>query len=41
MDEARARFDEMITYANHLGLYAEEISISGQQLGNFPQGICS
>ena len=25
------------TYANHLGLYSEEISATGEQLGNFPQ----
>jgi hypothetical protein len=24
---------------NHLGLYAEEISRTGEQQGNFPQGI--
>jgi len=27
----------MFTYANHLGLYAEEIGLTGEQLGNFPQ----
>jgi hypothetical protein len=25
------------TYANHLGLYSEEISSTGEQLGNFPR----
>jgi GH15 family glucan-1,4-alpha-glucosidase len=29
----------MFTYANHLGLYAEQISLTGQQLGNFPQAF--
>ena len=29
----------MFTYANHLGLYAEQISPTGQQRGNFPQGF--
>jgi len=37
--EARKKFEEMISYANHLGLYAEEISASGSQLGNFPQAF--
>ena len=29
----------MHTYANHLGLYAEEIGPTGEQLGNFPQAF--
>ena len=29
----------MHTYANHLGLYSEEISATGEQLGNFPQAF--
>ena len=29
----------MLTYANHLGLFAEEIGPSGEQLGNFPQAF--
>jgi hypothetical protein len=29
----------MLTYANHLGLYSEEIGSSGEQLGNFPQAF--
>ncbi len=29
----------MLTYANHLGLYSEEIGITGEQLGNFPQAF--
>lgn len=28
---------KMLTYANHLGLYAEEIGPTGEQLGNFPK----
>src|ERR687897_293823 len=27
------------TYANHLGLYSEEIGLTGEQLGNFPQAF--
>jgi GH15 family glucan-1,4-alpha-glucosidase len=29
----------MFTYANHLGLYSEEIGSTGEQLGNFPQAF--
>lgn len=29
----------MLTYANHVGLFAEEIGASGEQLGNFPQAF--
>ena len=29
----------MHTYANHLGLYSEEIGSTGDQLGNFPQAF--
>ncbi len=39
LDEARRIFEEMLTYANHLGLYAEETGISGEALGNFPQAF--
>ncbi|MGI8335901.1 glycoside hydrolase family 15 protein [Actinomadura scrupuli] len=36
LDEARLAFEKMLTYANHLGLYAEEIGHDGEQKGNFP-----
>ncbi|MET8246400.1 glycoside hydrolase family 15 protein [Streptomyces sp. NPDC005202] len=39
LDEARLAFEKMLTYANHLGLYAEEISNTGEQQGNFPQAF--
>src|SRR5262249_36784154 len=39
VDEARLVFEKMLTYANHLGLYAEEIGPSGEALGNFPQAF--
>ncbi|MGD0242974.1 MAG: glycoside hydrolase family 15 protein [Streptosporangiaceae bacterium] len=37
--EARMIFEKMLTYANHLGLYAEQIGTSGEALGNFPQAF--
>ncbi|PIB03295.1 MULTISPECIES: glycoside hydrolase family 15 protein [Streptomyces] len=39
LDEARLAFEKMLTYANHLGLYAEEIGRTGEQGGNFPQAF--
>ncbi|MFI9257213.1 glycoside hydrolase family 15 protein [Streptomyces sioyaensis] len=39
VDEARLAFEKMLTYANHLGLYAEEIGHTGEQIGNFPQAF--
>ncbi len=39
LDEARLAFAKMLTYGNHLGLYAEEIGPTGGLLGNFPQAF--
>ncbi|HEY2176271.1 MAG TPA: glycoside hydrolase family 15 protein [Mycobacteriales bacterium] len=39
LEVARLTFEKMFTYANHLGLFAEEIGITGEQLGNFPQAF--
>ena len=39
VDRARLIFERMLGYANHLGLYAEEIGSSGEALGNFPQAF--
>ncbi|MDH6708820.1 GH15 family glucan-1,4-alpha-glucosidase [Kitasatospora sp. MAA19] len=39
LEEAQLAFEKMLTYANHLGLYAEEIGPTGEQLGNFPQAF--
>ncbi|HEY0794108.1 MAG TPA: glycoside hydrolase family 15 protein [Chthoniobacterales bacterium] len=36
---ARYLFEKMLGYANHLGLYAEELGPSGEHLGNFPQAF--
>ncbi|MEW6248739.1 MAG: glycoside hydrolase family 15 protein [Nitrospirota bacterium] len=37
--EARLIFEKMLSYANHLGLYAEQLSPTGEQLGNVPQAF--
>jgi GH15 family glucan-1,4-alpha-glucosidase len=39
LDESRIAFEKMLTYANHLGLYAEQIGPTGEALGNFPQAF--
>ena len=39
LNEARLMFEKMLSYANHLGLYAEETGHSGEALGNFPQAF--
>ena len=39
LDEARRVFENMLSYANHLGLYAEETGANGEGLGNFPQAF--
>lgn len=39
LEEAQYAFEKMLTYGNHVGLYAEEIDPSGLQLGNFPQAF--
>ncbi len=39
VDKARLLFDKMLGYANHLGLYSEQLGSSGEHLGNFPQAL--
>jgi pentatricopeptide repeat protein len=39
VEKARNTFEKMLTYANHLGLYSEEIALTGEQIGNFPQAF--
>ncbi len=39
LDRARLMFEEMLGYANHVGLFAEETGPSGEALGNFPQAF--
>ena len=36
---ARYNFEKMLGYANHLGLYGEELGPRGEHLGNFPQAF--
>jgi len=39
LDEARFVFEKMLSHANRLGLYAEELGPCGEHLGNFPQAF--
>ena len=39
LGKARLNFEKMLGYANHLGLYAEQLGIQGEHLGNFPQAF--
>jgi len=39
VDDARLIFEQMLGYANHLGLYAEETGPSAEAIGNFPQAF--
>ena len=39
LDHAVESFEKMIGYANHLGLFSEELGKTGEHLGNFPQAF--
>ena len=39
LQQARFVFEKILGYANHLGLFAEELGPSGEHLGNFPQAF--
>ena len=39
VQKARFFFEKMLGYANHLGLYSEELGPSGEHLGNYPQAF--
>jgi GH15 family glucan-1,4-alpha-glucosidase len=39
MAEARLVFERMLGYANEVGLFSEEIGLSGEHLGNSPQAF--
>ncbi len=38
-EEARLMLEKMLSYSNHVGLYAEEMGAIGEALGNFPQAF--
>jgi GH15 family glucan-1,4-alpha-glucosidase len=39
IEKARLCFEKMLGYANHLGLYGEQLGFQGEHLGNFPQAF--
>jgi GH15 family glucan-1,4-alpha-glucosidase len=39
VEEAQLLFEKLLSYANHLGLFSEEVSAKGELLGNFPQAL--
>jgi GH15 family glucan-1,4-alpha-glucosidase len=39
VDEAQLLFEKLFGQAGPLGLYAEELGVTGQHLGNFPQAL--
>jgi GH15 family glucan-1,4-alpha-glucosidase len=39
LEKAQLLFEKLLGYANHLGLYSEELGANGQHLGNFPQAL--
>ncbi len=39
LEKAQLLFEKLLGYANHLGLYSEELGGQGQHLGNFPQAF--
>ncbi len=39
LEEARLMLEKLLSYSNHVGLYAEEIGPTGEALGNYPQAF--
>lgn len=39
LEKARYYFEKMLGYANHLGLFSEQLGFEGEHLGNFPQAF--
>lgn len=39
LERAQLLFEKLLGYANHLGLYSEELGLNGRHLGNFPQAL--
>jgi GH15 family glucan-1,4-alpha-glucosidase len=39
LEKAQLLFEKLLGYANHVGLYSEELGLNGRHLGNFPQAF--
>ncbi len=39
LEKAFVNFEKMLSFANHLGLYSEQLGLQGNHLGNFPQAL--
>jgi GH15 family glucan-1,4-alpha-glucosidase len=39
LEKAQLLFEKLLGYANHLGLYSEELGADGRYLGNYPQAF--
>jgi GH15 family glucan-1,4-alpha-glucosidase len=39
VEKANHYFEKLLGYGNHLGLFAEEVNLAAEQLGNFPQAF--
>jgi GH15 family glucan-1,4-alpha-glucosidase len=39
LEKAQLLFEKLLGYANHVGLYSEELGANGRHLGNFPQAF--
>ena len=39
LGRAHVLFQKMLTHSNHLGLYSEEVGVTGEPLGNMPQAL--
>lgn len=39
LDKAQLLFEQMLGYANGLGLFSEQLTTGGELLGNFPQAF--
>jgi len=39
LERAMLIFEQMLGYANHVGMYSEQIGLRGEALGNTPQAF--
>jgi GH15 family glucan-1,4-alpha-glucosidase len=39
LERAQLLFEKLLGYANHVGLYSEQLGLNGRHLGNFPQAF--